>query len=127
MYCALGVGIISIFFECFNGFFNPAWMSCYVFGYALGVNEKGKYITDQILVRCSGTVALLGNSVQIFCSYIAHIRFPGFDSFCNYNHVMLGVLFFLLVKIVLKHVDIGKMKKMLRVSDEYSYEVFMVN
>lgn len=127
IYCALGVGIVSIFFECFSGFFNPAWMSCYVLGYALGVNEKNKLIKDRILVWVFGTVALFGNSVQIICSYIAHIRFPGFNLFCNYNHVMLGVLVFLLLKKVLELMDIRKLKKILSVSDEYSYEVYLVH
>lgn len=126
IFTVLGVIITSVFIQGFTTF-NPAWICCYLLGYALGMNEKGKYISEKILMITSGTIAVAGNGLQIFCDYIAKINFTGFGIIKNYNHVMLGVFIFLLLKMIFEKVNLNRMEKMLKLSDAYSFEVYLVH
>lgn len=49
VFTVLGVIITSILIQGFTTF-NPAWICCYVIGYALGVNENGGYISEKVLM-----------------------------------------------------------------------------
>ena len=42
----LAVATVSIFGGLYSSYFNPAWLSCYIIGYALGINEIKKLIKD---------------------------------------------------------------------------------
>lgn len=116
-----------IVFGLFNEFFNPAWIACYVIGYALGVNEKNLWVENIKLTRLIGIIALVGNVLQIFFQYVKRISFPGCGLFYNYNHVALGVFSFLVLKQFLEHRNLEKFGIVLQISDEYSYEVYLVH
>lgn len=125
-FTVLGVIITSVLIQGFTTF-NPAWICCYVIGYALGVNENGKYINEKVLMIIAGIIAAAGNALQIYCDYIANIDFTGFGIIKNYNHVMLGVFIFLLLKVVFEKLDLNRIGKLLKLSDAYSFEVYLVH
>ena len=74
-----------------------------------------------------GIIAVAGNGMQIFCDYIANIDFTGFGIIKNYNHVMLGVFIFLLLKVIFEKVNLNRIEKLLKLSDAYSFEVYLVH
>lgn len=126
VFTVLGVIITSVLIQGFTTF-NPAWICCYVIGYALGMNEKGKYISETVLMIIAGIIAVAGNAVQIYCDYVANIDFTGFGIIKNYNHVMLGVFIFLLLKVAFEKVNLNRIGKLLKLSDAYSFEVYLVH
>ena len=127
LFLLLGVEIASLFFGAFDKFFNPAWISCYVMGYALGINEKHKWIKSKIMALIFGAIAAIGNCIQIYCSYIAHKNFTGYQIFCNYNHMMLGVFLFLAMKLLFDRVNLERIEGFLSFTDKYSYEMYLVH
>lgn len=126
IFTVLGVIITSVLIQGFTTF-NPAWICCYVIGYALGINENGKYIREKVLMVIAGIITFAGNCLQIYCEYIANIDFTGFGIIKNYNHVMLGVFIFSLLKVIFEEVDLNEFDKFLKLSDEYSFEVYLVH
>lgn len=126
VFTVLSLIITSVLIQGFTTF-NPAWICCYMIGYALGMNEKGNYINENVLTIIAGIIAAAGNAVQIYCDYIANIDFTGFGIIKNYNHVMLGVFIFLLLKAIFEKVDLSKFRKLLKLSDTYSFEVYLVH
>ena len=126
VFAVLGVIITSVLIQGFTTF-NPAWICCYVIGYALGMNENGKYISEKVLMVITGIIAGVGNALQIYCDYNTNIDFSGFGIIINYNHVMLGVFIFLLLKTIFEKVDLNKIGKLLKLSDAYSFEVYLVH
>lgn len=127
IFAVLVVIIIPVIIQGFTTSSHPAWVCCYVIGYALSMNEKGKYISENVLMVITGIIAIAGNTLQIYCDYIASIDFTGFGIIKNYNHVMLGVFIFLLLKVIFEKVDLTKVQKLLKLSDEYSFEVYLVH
>lgn len=126
VFTVLGVTITSVLIQGFTTF-NSVWICCYVIGYALGINEKNKYISEIALMIIAGIIAIVGNALQIYCDYIANINFIGFRIIKNYNHVMLGVFIFLLLKVVFEKVNLQRIGKLLKLSDAYSFEVYLVH
>lgn len=127
------VAIVSVFFGLFDRFFNPAWMSCYVIGYFLGVNERKEDVSGTILIILFGFLSMIGNGIQICCDYVYNISFSGkielaYNYFSNYNHVWLGVFVFLLLKMIFDRVEFSRnIKQFLNISDKYSYETYLVH
>ena len=79
-------------------------------------------------------IAILGNSIQIYIDYISMVKIPDMYSniyllFKNYNHVWLGSSLFLLMKALFDRMRIRNnyVIKFLDLSDEYSYQVFLVH
>lgn len=127
IFTVLGVIITSALIQGLTASSHSAWICCYVIGYALGMNENGKYISEKVLMIIAGIIAVVGNAIQIYCDYIANIDFTGFGIIKNYNHVMLGVFIFLLLKMIFEKVDLNKIGKLLKLSDAYSFEVYLVH
>ena len=127
IFSVLVVIIIPVIIQGFTTSSHPAWSCCYVIGYALGMNENGKYIREKVLMIITGIIAVVGNALQIYCDYVANIDFTGFGIIKNYNHVMLGVFIFLLLKVIFEKVDLSGIVKLLKLSDAYSFEVYLVH
>ena len=124
----ISVAICSMWFVLFNGVFNGAWIACYVLGYMLGVNENEQYVESRLLLVVIGLIAVIGNGIQIYCSYIAHTSFWSYDYFCDYNHIFLGVFLFLLLKTMFDRILFSeKLKQVLNLADKYSYETYLVH
>ena len=120
VFTVLGIIITTVLIQGFTSF-NPAWICCYVIGYDLGMNENGKYISEKILMIVAGVFAV------VYCDYIVNIDFTGFGTIKNYNHVMLGVFIFLLLKVIFEKVNLSRVGKLLILSDAYSFEVYLVH
>lgn len=111
--------------------FNPAWMTCYVIGFALGAN-KG-YCSKGVMVSSFGSAAVVCNGVQIYVDYIARTSFSGllgtvYSYYQNYSHVLLGVSLFLIMMTCFDRMHFSdKFVKMLNTSDKYSYETYLVH
>lgn len=121
LFAIVSVSACSIWFYCFNSFFTAAWMSCYMIGYSLGINEKEGYVNNSLLLPLIGVIAIAGNGIQIYCNYFAHISFKGCNYFYEYNHTFLGVFLFMLFKIIFdkKHFT-EKCRGILDITDKYS-------
>ena len=126
VFTVLGVIITSVLVQGFTTF-NPAWICCYVIGYALGMNEKNEYISEKVLMVIVGIITITGNVLQIYCDYIANVDFTGFGIIKNYNHVMLGIFIFMLLKVIFEKTNLNRIGKLLKLSDAYSFEVYLVH
>ena len=124
---AIAIIITSLFFGVFDRFFNPAWICCYIIGYILGINERTNYLGKRFLLYSVGIIALLGNSIQIYCSISEITQFRGYSTFANYNHLALGVFLFILLKKYFDDLEIPGTDLILNISDKYSYEVYLVH
>ncbi|MDO5148129.1 MAG: acyltransferase [Oscillospiraceae bacterium] len=127
IYAVISVMIVSLFYGGFARFYNPAWISCYVIGYALGINKEKNYIKQHYIDIISVIVAGCGNSLQIYFSYVLDRTFPGYIYFCDYNHVTLGMCIFLLLYRFFNQINFTKLKKFLEITDKLSYEVYLVH
>lgn len=114
------VGFVIVYF--FIPFFNPAWVFCYCLGYYLGRVEDQKVYDRVSVLLC--IAALLCNGCQILCDYVFHITLPMHNVFCNYSHVLLGAALFVILRYVFRNVGD---RKILRLSDKYSFEVYLVH
>ena len=107
LFAFFSLTISTLFFGLFNSFYNPAWICCYIMGYALGINEKYEFVGQKKLLLVYGIVAIVGNCIQIYCLYIENIRFKGWQYFSNYNHVFLGVFLFILMRVIFEKKQFG--------------------
>lgn len=125
--------IASITFGLFSSAsaLSPAWISCYIIGYVLGIASKNEIIKMRWFFSLFMILSLLGNGIQCYIDYYKRLEFSGIISilygyFQNFNHVWLGVFLFLSLKLIL---DKCKKKKniILNITDKYSYEVYLVH
>ena len=129
---------VTVYCGLYDRFFNPAWICCFVLGYALGVNEEQKYAEkshseQSEYIYITAFLAVLGNALQIYLSnhYVfTGIKEKAFTYFSNYNHVWLGIFLFLLMKKIFEKVDYINhpgLIKCLKITDKYSYETYLVH
>lgn len=129
---------IVIMFKFFVPYFNPAWISCYAISFTFGYAEKNRKML--LVGRMQIGVVLLAilcNSVQIIMVYMVKPNFVeniknGFQLFCNYSHVLLGIAIFILLRGIfqrlLKLNIIPHMPfNLFNISDKYSYEGYLVH
>lgn len=132
-YTLVASAAIFITFGAFAGYYNPAWIICYTLGYALGVNDTKKYLSEKPIFAVFLLLAVIGNGIQILCDYVLPISMTGLFKLCysvfsRFNHVFLGVFLFLLFHRFFRHTQFrGAMRKALSISDRYSYEVYLVH
>ena len=127
--------IASITFGLFSSTssLHPAWVSCYIIGYAIGLNKKNGYIKYSWPVLIFGLSAIATNGVQVYLDYVKHKSFEGtvgllYSHVKNYNHVLLGVFIFLVLYAIFSKIQLKSIaKKILSVSDKYSYEIYLVH
>ena len=126
------IEITALFCFGFADFYNGAWIGCYVIGYAIGINEYKSFLSKKILLILFGALASL-NLIQIYIEYIVKIEVSGtigkmYSAFRMYNHVWLGVFLCLLLKTVFDKFEFSKnMRRILDITDMYSYETYLVH
>ena len=129
--------IFEIVFIVFFNFFNPAWINCYVIGFAMGfLEKKGCKLLFNKLVVLTVIVSVLMNIIQLYLDYFSTYKFEGvlqsvYSIYCNYAHVALGCgLFFgmrvMFTRLLSKGVHSGVIKAC-NISDKYSYNVYLVH
>ena len=134
----MNFGIVSIVIASitFGLFFSasalsPAWISCYIIGYILGIISKKEWIKIKWFVGLFMILAILGNGIQCYIDYYKKIEFTEtfgmlYGYFQNYNHVWRGIFLFLSLKAMLDK-GIRKKNVILDITDKYSYEVYLVH
>lgn len=132
IFAIFGVGFVSILFGVFGGYFNPAWISCYVIGYSLGLNNEKRLINTSFVTILFAGFTVIGNGIQIYLDYAKGFEFDGllktaYSYFQNYNHVFLGVFLFLMMESIFKHISLNPLLKFLNITDTYSYECYLVH
>lgn len=131
-----GVLILAtfIFFFFFNTYHNykPAWIICYIIGYAYGINCENKVLNEHTL-NLIFIILSLQNIPQIINDYFYNIVNSDntfYEMWCNFNHVWLGISLFVLLKHFFKSMHLEKyvsLKRILDYSDKYSYEGYLVH
>ncbi len=127
LFMVVMVVVTSVVIHFFLNYFNPAWISCYVIGYVLGINKVHSYISERYLLLVIGILAVVNNSIQIYCTYYAQTSFFGFQVWADYNHVLLGVFLFLLLHTAFSGLKHERAAQLLHWTDSYSYEIYLVH
>lgn len=129
----VGVGLVVIFWLCsVFTVFHPAWVSCYFIGYAMGVNEKRSYFKQKTVLLLLGVLSLM-NLVQIYLDYVLRYDPAGkveriYKMWKDYNHVWLGAFLFAGLKRLFSGMVRGKrLRGVLDLTDQYSYECYLVH
>lgn len=113
--------------------FNAVWINCYLMGLGLGLAVHRRLFSLRQCALFFGVLALQ-NILQIYWTYV-HALEPAsplqqvlYATWCDYNHVWLGVALFLGLKLLFDHFRFGaKARAILRVSDKYSYIAYLVH
>lgn len=122
--------LIQIVGIAFNSYFLPDRISCFVVGFfAMDMIRRfGNNMKTAIIVFFL-SFAIIMSGVEIYLKYIAEVSLTGnvltlFNAWCRYGHLFLGVaLFFVLNEIFHKI----RYSWLLRMSDKYSYEIYIVH
>lgn len=131
IFTAMSIVIAFIILGLFDRFFNPAWITCYILGYCLAINDD--YISTRIIVLLFGFLAFIGNGIQVYLDYVIHHSFNGlwntiYQYIKYYNHSTLGIFLFLLGLKVFEASEMSpNWKVLLRFSDYYSYEIYLIH
>lgn len=135
VYFILLLYIIYVVNSSFVPHFRPAWISCYVIGFFLArISEYEKMYNIVYVIICC--LMLLTNAIQISIDYIFKINvnyyYYYYLHFCNYAHVLLGVFIFMSLRKMLMLININdksflKFQKILDITDNYSYEIYLVH
>ena len=125
--------IVEIFFRSYIQIINPSWINCYILGYFIGkLKISPRVYTVNNIIIIFLPVTILINSIRIFLVYFSEIKFQGifaliFKVYCFYAHTMLGITIFLILYSISKKIQLLKLKKILLISDKYSYDIFIVH
>ena len=126
--------LFAVGFGGFAPFFSPAWMTCYLLGYALGFAEARGARGGRWLAACVVALSSL-NLLQIYIQYIGRIKLYGlvelvYDLSTDYNHVSLGVTLFLAFKWAFDRLRLERsaaLRALLSATDRYSYAGYLVH
>ena len=133
IYLIVSLITVFLFFKFFATFYNPAWISCYVIGYFLGVSVYSNHAKPKALVSLLLIMAIAGNALQIYIDYVISYKFQGvfaaaYKLFSNYNHVWLGISLFIVLKYLFGTIKFtGFIARILDLSDKYSYEYYLIH
>lgn len=130
----LGACVIGavIFCEFFATFYNSAWIVAYILGIFFGGSKSKKIITS------ISVIGIFGNIIQISIDYLLCIELNGvvlqvYSRFCNYMHVALGILIFVIVTTACKKVMNSrnycqsKIGDILDITDNCSYNIYLIH
>ncbi len=135
-YCMFLLILHAMVFHFILTYFNPAWISCYLFGFVL--HRITRYRTQE-RISVLVTLTLLGiicNGIQISVRYLSLFPLPEkwttqYYLLCDYAHVLLGVLLFAYGKILfttlLKNGVPNWLNHLLNLSNRYSYDIYLVH
>ena len=114
----------------FNSYFDFARVNCYIFGYFLSAAQAiyGKKIIKYSCVFVS-IFAVFANALKVYLKYIKSFSSEGmigllYNYFLSYTHLLLGAALFLIIYVL---TDKMKQNTLLRVSDKYSYCIYLVH
>ena len=124
LFCVFGIysliGILT------NDYFRPGRIDCYILGYYTAVLCK-RY--GQKVLRWSMGLSLIpcicSNVVYCYFRYTKCLQMEGvFSHLTDYSHLFLGFTITLALMILLQNI---RYRNILRISDKYSYEIYLVH
>ena len=120
--------------ELFIPYLSPVSIICYILGFLLGYCNRVHAVKILGVSKSIIYVLALFNLPQIYLQYFTDHVFTGtlesvWNLFCNFNHVWLGLVIFIIVHdIFSKNVIKGNwIIRILDVSDKYSYDGYLVH
>lgn len=124
------LGLLQMLGWAYASYFTPDRVSCYVIGFFAAdmIKRYGqKFKIGLLLVFAS--IALLTNGIEIYVKYCWSPEMSGetktlFYMWCRYAHLFLGVALFFGLNEIFKTT---KYSLLLKVSDKYSYPVYIVH
>lgn len=123
---------IEIIFYYYVQSVTGAWVNCYVIGFLLGKYVKsGKELKK--INRMIFPLTVILNIGQIYLQYINKSVVSRenifFVRYINYAHICLGITIFLVIYLFFqdKRCLLEPFKKILTLSDKYSYDIFLVH
>lgn len=117
--------------------FNPIWILCYICGYLIGKlklkDEKWLYKSSMLFVP----MGIIFNAIKIYMKYVYKITFKHeilnslYMRYGSISHLLLGVALFLILYGIyinlIQHMHTSGIACMLKLSDKYSYDVYLVH
>lgn len=126
---------IAIFYiiELFGrgGYFNPAWISCYLFGFLFSfryMSENNKRREKKYLIILITVICIIMNIIKI--SGKLEVEGIRYSIFYDYAHAMLGSTLFLNLYNILSKIKWeykSGFVKFLDTMDYYSYDIYLVH
>jgi fucose 4-O-acetylase-like acetyltransferase len=137
-FTAVGMLLLNeLIFYRFFYYFHPAWMNCYLLGFLFRrIYERRTPIVRRAVTGVVTVIGLGLNGFQIWVSYALRPELSSaeqwfYDRLCEHAHTFLGVLLFLglkkLFSLVLRENRTMKLYGLLRFSDQYSYDIYLVH
>lgn len=133
IFSVVSVVVALVVFGLVFSYYKTDCIVCFILGYCLGVNDTGKYIPTKFNVGLFSFFAIIGNGLQIYFTYFRMIIIPQeffelYRVFRYCNHVTLGIILFIVLKLLFDKVQFRpKMLAFLDKADNYSYEVYLVH
>lgn len=133
LFLLLGCTVAIIYLVFFNKYFDAANVTCYIIGYLIGVNKRKGLGLEKIILILSFVFALVGNGFQIYNDYITGYKYMAkqstiYKQIYGVNHEMFGILLFMTLYLLFKRCRFHNYsKRILDISDKYSYETYLVH
>lgn len=103
-------------------YFNGAFINCFVFGYFLcNIERRLEHKAFNVISTIVVLVAVVINVIRLISIYGDTVIVN--DMFNKYAHLLFGALLFIL----LRRVNLKNYYKPLRLSDKYSYHIYIVH
>ena len=119
--------VVQIIGISFNSYFHPDRVACYIIGFYIpSICKIAKKKQDQLLYIFVILSAFITNIIRIYVNYFssASISETAKTVITHYSHMLLGVALFLILYQLFKHISyLG----ILRLSDKYSYSIYIVH
>ena len=122
----------ELVFRHLTGYFNAAWINCYLLGFALRRLQSYRfwYSIAAFKIALAGALFI---SVQIGVRYLQLIPLtdawrPFYYPMCDYGHVFLGITLFTFGRVLLSPIcKLNPIQRILQLSDRYSYQIYLTH
>ena len=131
------LGVLHVLLEFYLPHFKAAWVICYLLGALAGHIKQmlpQKWLAG--LAVCVIPPGIIMNAIQIYQDYFLHYPISNpwlqvlYLRFTQYAHVMLGISLFIILYAfwrILPFRDNTAIKRILGISDNYSYDVYLAH
>ena len=105
--------------------FNPAWINCYILGFILARVTYRTSVECNIYIGSIVGLCLICNAVKVYMLCTQKALVWESNILFNYSHVFLGISVFVLFGSIFNKIRLKG--SLLRLSDKYSYEVYLTH
>lgn len=113
--------------------FIPAWINSYLVGMIMKEFRTMNSRLNKLMALGVFVFMLIFNGFQVWIGYYKDMHFEGvfgsaYNELCHYGHVFLALGIFIVVMQIFSKLNISNtLKKILNISDKYSYDIFLVH